>query len=266
MTILSLGAGVQSSTLALMASAGEVEPLPDIAIFADTQSEPKRVYQWLDWLEKQLVFPVRRVSAGNLATESTRLRISRRSGLPYLGHTVPTFTKNHDGTLGMNFRICTDKHKIQPLRKEIHRLRGSRQVTLWIGISLDEVIRVKPSNHSAITHRWPLIEMKMRRQDCLTWMRKRGYPEPPRSACVFCPYHSDAEWLRLKTDDSVAFAEAVAYEKRLQAAVKKIPRLSGIPFLHKSRLPLDTIDFGNTNDRAQQPDLFGNECEGMCGV
>lgn len=35
MRILSLGAGVQSSTLALMAEHGEIEK-PDYAIFADT--------------------------------------------------------------------------------------------------------------------------------------------------------------------------------------------------------------------------------------
>ena len=50
--VLSLGAGVQSSTLALMAAAGEVTPMPDAAIFADTQAEPAGVYRWLDWLEK----------------------------------------------------------------------------------------------------------------------------------------------------------------------------------------------------------------------
>jgi hypothetical protein len=48
--ILSLGAGVQSSTLALMAAAGEVTPMPTAAIFADTQDEPASVYRWLDWL------------------------------------------------------------------------------------------------------------------------------------------------------------------------------------------------------------------------
>lgn len=33
---LSLGAGVQSTTMALMAAHGEIGPMPDCAIFADT--------------------------------------------------------------------------------------------------------------------------------------------------------------------------------------------------------------------------------------
>lgn len=42
--VLSLGAGVQSTTLVLMAAHGVVGPMPDCAIFADTGWEPKAVY------------------------------------------------------------------------------------------------------------------------------------------------------------------------------------------------------------------------------
>ncbi len=76
--LLSLGAGVQSSTLALMAAAGEVTPMPLAAIFADTQAEPPSVYRWLDWLEKQLPFPVHRVTAGDLAAKAVGI-LKRRS-------------------------------------------------------------------------------------------------------------------------------------------------------------------------------------------
>ena len=69
--ILSLGAGVQSSTLALMIQRGEI-PMVDAAIFADTMGEPKLVYEWLDWLEKQLSFPVYRVNKGNLREDMIR--------------------------------------------------------------------------------------------------------------------------------------------------------------------------------------------------
>lgn len=48
--IISLGAGVQSTTLALMAAGGGLTPMPDCAIFADTGEEPSAVYRHLDWL------------------------------------------------------------------------------------------------------------------------------------------------------------------------------------------------------------------------
>ena len=46
---LSLGAGVQSTTMALMAAHGALTPMPDCAIFADTGWEPEAVYDHLDW-------------------------------------------------------------------------------------------------------------------------------------------------------------------------------------------------------------------------
>ena len=53
--ILSLGAGVQSSTLALMIEKGQV-PMVDAAVFSDTFGEPKAVYEWLEWLKKKIIF------------------------------------------------------------------------------------------------------------------------------------------------------------------------------------------------------------------
>jgi len=44
---LSLGASVQSTTMALMAAHGHIGPMPDCAIFADTGWEPKAVYDHL---------------------------------------------------------------------------------------------------------------------------------------------------------------------------------------------------------------------------
>ena len=57
LVVISLGAGVQSSTMALMAANGEL-PKPDCAIFADTGNEPKAVYTYLDFLKKILPYPI----------------------------------------------------------------------------------------------------------------------------------------------------------------------------------------------------------------
>lgn len=67
---ISLGTGVQSSTMALMANYGKIEPMPDCAIFADTQAEPEDVYQWLKWLIHKLDFDVHTVMKGNLEDDS----------------------------------------------------------------------------------------------------------------------------------------------------------------------------------------------------
>ena len=271
--IISLGAGVQSSTMALMAAKGEIGPMPTAAIFADTQAEPKSVYTWLDWLEKQLPFPVYRVTAGSLTDASIRQHINKTTGKPYYANLIPAYAKNTDGTSGLLGRTCTYRHKIVPILKKIRELGGIHRgqkdigVVQWIGISLDEVSRMKPSREPWSLHRWPLIEKEMTRHDCLRWMEKNGYPTPPRSACIYCPFKSDSEWGELKRSSPIEFMAAVDFEKDLQAthaSVKTDGKRQSAPFLHNSMIPLGEIDF--SEDTTQGNLHFHNECEGMCGV
>ena len=263
--ILSLGAGVQSSTLALMAAKGEVTPMPVAAIFADTQAEPASVYRWLDWLETQLPFSVHRVTQGNLAADSTRLRRAKKGGHVYVRTTVPAFVNFDSGENGMLWRKCTHDFKLVPLKRkarEIMRSLGAKRLIQWVGISLDEAHRMKPAREKYIETQWPLIEKRISRRDCLNWMETHGYPKPPRSACVFCPYHHDHEWLRLMREEPAEFAKAEQFERDLQAAAAQCQTTKSVPYLHRSLRPLGQALF----DASRQTDLFGNECEGMCGV
>jgi len=266
--ILSLGAGVQSTTLALMAERGEIQK-PVAAIFADTQAEPQSVYRHLDWLEKQLSFPVHRVTAGNLMDNSVKIRTSKLSGKKYMKGAIPAFVLKPNGGKGLLGRQCTADYKIRVLTQKARSLcdwkRGEKRplVKLWIGISYDEIIRMKPSREKWIEHVWPLIDSKTTRAGCIEWMKNNGYPEPPRSACVFCPFHSDKEWVRLKTQEPEEFQIAVDYEKRLQEAARNQEVLTGVPFLHSSAVPLGEVVFDKS---PTTKDLFGNECEGLCGV
>lgn len=272
---ISLGAGVQSSTMALMCAAGEITPMPDGAIFADTQAEPKKVYEWLDWLEKQLPFKVYRVTAGNLWHENMRQRVSKKNGKTYYKYFVPTFTLNPDGSTGMLPRKCTTDFKLVPIYRTLRKLaevkRGEKEVRVvsLIGISLDEAHRMKPAKHPWVENRYPLVDARITRTACLAWMRSHGYPEPPKSACVFCPYHDGKMWLRLKNEEPEEFARAVQFEKDLQSISEK-QGIRGREFLHSSHVPLEQVDFRSLDEKNGQTFLegfqFGNECEGMCGV
>jgi hypothetical protein len=264
--IISLGAGVQSSAMALMAACGEITPMPKCAIFADTQAEPKSVYTWLDWLEKQLPFAVHRVSKGNLTEVATTLRTKRDGSGQWTKSVIPTFMKNPDGSRGILQRQCTYDYKVLPLTREALRISNKGPVVQWIGISLDEAHRMKPSRDKRIENRWPLIEVGKKRHDCLRWMEANDFPAPPRSACVYCPYHSDFEWARLKRDEPEEFERAVVFERQLHVLKAKTNNQRAIPFLHASLIPLDEVDFRTDLDMGQLELQFGNECEGMCGV
>ena len=108
---------------------------------------------------------------------------------------------------------------------------------------------------------WPLIERRLSRWDCLQWLARGGFPPAPKSACIGCPYHSDAHWRSLEPDD---FRSAVALEREIQTGAHHF-KLRGVPFLHASLRPLDQVDLSTPEERGQL-NLFNNECEGMCGV
>jgi hypothetical protein len=276
--LISLGAGVQSSTMVLMASKGLLPNSDKVkgAIFADTGDEPQSVYKWLDWLEGQLSFPVHRVQRGIISDDSLKIRVSKRTGKPYIKTLIPAFTLQEDGSKGLLGRKCTADYKVKEIMKKARELgqikRGQKTVGVvqWIGISIDEAHRMKPSRDRWAKNVWPLIDAEMTRKDCLRWMRDNGYPEPPRSACVYCPFHSDAEWRRLKQKEPHEFEKAVKFEKDLQNAASTLVASNGKPygkpFLTRRCVPLDTIDFSENHPGYQQLDMFGNECEGLCGV
>ena len=108
---------------------------------------------------------------------------------------------------------------------------------------------------------YPLVDLKMARQDCLDWIKDNGYQKPSRSACIGCPYHSDAEWIDLKENSPEEFMQAVEFEKDIN---KRGTTYEGKVFLHRSLRPLDEVKFKNKSDK--QINLFEMECQGMCGV
>ena len=271
--LISLGAGVQSSTMALMAAKGEIGPMPAAAIFADTQAEPASVYKWLDWLEGQLPFPVYRVTHGNLTDDQLKLRVSGKTGNTYMKTMIPAYVAKPDGK-GLMGRKCTADYKVKVILKKAKQLgqvpRACKEIKViqWIGISMDEAHRMKPSRERWAKNIWPLIDKEMTRNDCLSWMLRNGYPEPPRSACIYCPFHSDHEWKRLRDNEEEEWQKAVEFDRNLRAAARLqtgTARFRGDVFLHSSCLPLDEVELGAVPDK-HQLSLFGNECEGLCGV
>ena len=276
--ILSLGAGVQSSALALMAAKGEIEPI-DAAIFADTQAEPKHVYDWLDYLEARVqecdfAFPIFRVTTGNLYEDSLQMKVSKKSGNKYAVTKIPAFLLSPEGKKGLLGRKCTADYKILAIERKVRDLLGIKRfkaseghlVDQLIGISTDEAVREKKSKRENIIFRYPLLDLGMSREDCLTWMVKQGYPEPPKSACLFCPFHSDAMWLEIKQNKK-EWESVVFFERQLQQNCKEDDVTRGVPFLHPSCIPIDQVEFKpKLNKERPQVDMFGNECEGLCGV
>jgi len=261
--VLNLGAGVQSSTVSLMMAKGEIQPA-DIAIFADTQWEPREVYMWLQDLEEALPFPVRRVTAGNIRADALNESDARSRFA-----SMPLFIDTGSDTGGRGRRQCTREYKIDPIQKAIRQelgvktLRG-KTIEQVFGISWDEVRRMKDPTAKWERFDYPLIDRRMTRTDCLKRMNNHGYKEPPRSACIGCPFRSNTEWRHLKMTDPDAFLDAVAFDEAIRQPGAFRNTHKGTPYLHRSMVPLDEVDFRNQEDRGQLS--WTDECEGMCGI
>ena len=271
--VLSLGAGVQSSTLALMIHKGKI-PMVDCAIFADTQAEPPKVYEWLKFIKKTVSYPVHIVTWRNLEKD-----VLDASQGEYQAFTIPFYTKNKEtGQKGMLMRQCTADYKIKPVTKKVRELLGYKKgervdlkevkVEMLLGISTDELRRMRMNRLRYIDNQYPLINnFGMSRQDCIAWMKDNGYPMPAKSACYFCPFHSQSTWKEIKENDPELFQKAVEMDKKIrdQEKYKIKNKFKDELYLHRSCEPLDKAL--EDDGQLDMFDGFKTICdEGMCGV
>jgi hypothetical protein len=263
MKVISLGWGIQSFTMAAMSAVGELEPV-EFAIHADTLHESQLTYQfaerWSEWLEERniLVVTVKNPSGGVL-------EILNKPGQIH----VPLFTLGSKGEEGQLNRSCTQRWKIAPMRTAIRLYLASQgvkklkpgMVEQWIGISLDEFQRMRKSDVKYITNRWPLIEKRMTREDCVNWLVSHELEVPPKSACTFCPFHNTDEWRRIKLN-SKDWNEALSVD----SAFRNVRKDASVrTFVHPARIPLKDVDLRNQVEKGQI-EMWNNECFGVCGV
>lgn len=254
MKVISLGWGVQSWTMAAMSALGEL-PHVDFAIHSDTTHERAATYyfarKWTPWLEARGV-------------QVVTVRDDNAARQVWQGKMIPAY-RDPDGAPAL--RVCTQRWKIYPMRRWIGEELKRRGLTKthgvieqWIGISWDEIQRMKPAEVQYIVHRWPLIEKRMTRQACMNWLQAHGLEVPPKSSCVMCPYHNKAAWREMRLSGDGDWEKAVEVDEAIRKA-----RPPYNLFVHSSRRPLREV--GKNID--MQPSFFdmeSEECSGVCFV
>ena len=295
--VLSLGVGVQSSTLLLMSVKG-VLPKLDAAVFADPGWESLKTYDYLEYLKPIAEAAGIKIvvgSYGNIRTDAITCQVGWDRTTRTIGSrwaSMPLFVLNPDGSGGMVNRQCTSRYKIGVINRQVkammveaglaQRRKTKRGVWVvrvprnsgilvekWIGISYDEIHRRSKPESQWLTHRYPLIQDMSRRtlqlypvgytrDNCIEWLAENGYRIPPRSACIGCPFHSDAEWISIKTESPDEFEDACQFDE----AIRNFGGMRGHMFLHSSRVPLREVLFKPGKGGMG---LAHEECMGMCG-
>lgn len=282
--ILNLGAGVESTSLYLMAMRqDEPEHVPpfDYAIFADTQEEPQAVYHHLEWLKSLGGPPILTATAGKLGDNLI-------SGLDLTGNrfvSIPVFLKvEGQDKEGRSTRQCTRDFKIDVIERSIRRqilnllpykhIPKDVEIVQHIGFSRDEPARIikaqaRFQGKRGFAVRFPLWNMQWGKADCRSYLKEVAPGRKiVKSACVFCPYHSNAEWRYIRDEDPEGWARALEIDRALRVHGSRCNRdLESTAYLHRSCVPLEEAKIDDPETKKDQY-LFGfaQECEGHCGL
>lgn len=248
----SYGGGTQSVAIAVLVAQGRL-PRPECVVIADTGREASETWEYHTAHVAPLLAPLGLtvdVAGHDLATVDLYPAAGERPLLP-------AFTAA--GKLPI---YCSVEWKRRVVRRFLraHGYGPQRPVDLWLGISLDEVERLKTSDKAWVRHRWPLcFDLRLTRADCRRVVLEAGLPEPPKSSCWMCPLRQNPQWRRLRDHYPDDWQRAVALDTAIRA---RDPQHA--LYLHPSRVPLADADLGEAEAVADLP-LFSAGCQtGYC--
>lgn len=113
-------------------------------------------------------------------------------------------------------RFCTARFKSAVL--------DSYQETpcfVFIGYALDESKRAVISSKNGREYRWPLIEAEMTRQDCIDYIKSKGYEVPIKSGCYICPFQKVKDYKELRKKHPELFCRAQKIEAEQNKRITK---------------------------------------------
>jgi hypothetical protein len=192
-TIISFGAGVQTTALAILAVQGKVNA--DQIVFADTKGEKPETY-W--YMEAYTIPMLKQARIGFQWLENTS---------KYDGVSLYDYSVKHRFLPGMPSRQCSAHFKASVIH------RAYPKALKMIGFNTDELRRAENPVHSEA--RFPLIEMGLSGSDCTRIIQDYGWPVPVKSSCFFCPYQRPYEWNWMKDKHPDLFKKSLDLEEAM---------------------------------------------------
>ncbi|KUN90126.1 hypothetical protein AQJ66_02660 [Streptomyces bungoensis] len=165
----------------------------------------------------------------------------------------------------MTRRQCTGEYKVKPIKQKVRELLGHPYpsripkgvfVEQWVGISTDEFHRAKDADVKYMRNRHPLLDLGWSRADCVRYLTSLGLAKTPKSSCLGCPFHGNAQWRHIRDTSPSEWADVVEFDAAIRQGNARAnasgSRLLGEAFLHRSRVPLSQapIDHVTAAERA----------------
>lgn len=208
MVTWSYGGGVQSVAIAVLILQGRL-PAPDIAIIADTGREIQSTWDYLD----TVVHPALQKIGLEIVTAShefSYVDLYKNDKL-----LIPAYARSATGEEMKSPTYCSNEWKKYVVRRCLRQM-GVKETYLWLGISMDEIQRIKISDVAWTEHVYPLVDMiPMYRQQCVDLVESYGWPTPSKSRCFMCPNQGHAEWNDMRANHPKEFERAVQFEKEI---------------------------------------------------
>lgn len=261
----SYGGGVQSTAALVLAATGRIDfPVFLFSNVGDDSEHPETLryvndvampYAAANGIELIELRHIRRDGNEETLYKKLTREGSRSTGIPiYL-----------EGSGAPGRRSCTADFKIRRIAKWLrqHGATAANPAIVGLGISLDEFHRAHRGEDQPFERRtYPLLDLRLTRQDCMNIIARGGLPVPPKSSCWFCPFHRIPTWQRLKRETPELFDRAIALEQTLSDRSEGLGR--GKVFLTNKMRPITTV-IGNQLDMFD--DEGGDTCEsGFCMV
>jgi len=240
MRIFSYGGGVQSTAILVLASQGKVQY--DHFLFANVGEDSEHPDTLKYFYDVALPFADKHgislieITGGRNGKENSiyQLIFENKRMVP-----IPVFGSIAGRPMP---RRCTEDFKIVAIARW-EKAQGATEATNGLGISTDEIHRAKSKEPRKIagviqTVEYPLIDLRLSRNDCHQIIVDAGLPIPSPSSCYFCPFHSPAVWLRMKQNEPELFDKAIKLEMEIQRQAR-IKDREGTYYLHSSCKPLN---------------------------
>lgn len=271
MKILSFGAGMQSTALALMSCQNATAETPvfplvpvyDDVIFCDLGMEPP-------WVMKQVEFTRRACEEAGIHFTVLKSPL-HEDFMQNFGErrtiSIPWWTVKEDGHKSRMPRNCTLDYKVNVISKYVRwellgykkgqRLReeDKKAHEMHMGFSYEEKRRCKESPNPMFINRFPLVDMQLVRADNYAYIRDVWGLETKASACTFCPFHRNYFFQYLKENEQEEYRRLIEVDELLRVKNPKPPMDSDL-FISRSRKRIADLSPEECNDA---------ECFDYCG-
>lgn len=262
MKILSCGAGMQSTALALMSCENKMKgiihanvPVYDAVIFCDLGLEPYWVKDQVDFIKKACEdagIPFYKIESNLYQDYMDNFGRGHVSSIPF-------WSVDENGKKAKMRRHCTLDYKIALIEKFLrYELLGYKKFQrlkpedlmgheMHIGFSFEERKRMSKDYSKLFVKKYPLIDMKWERADSYKYILEVWGLDTKASACNFCPFHKNYFFMHLKDNSRDDYEKTVAFDRMIGKMQPKTAIRSKI-YISRSRKRIEDLLPDECND------------------